>query len=288
MDMSLSELKKEAKAGFKPPVYLFVSEDYHLLREAFVLVRGSVPEGARDFSFLSFDPQSDESFSVERVLDALMTVPFIGGRMVVAVENVQKIKSNALKKLLDYTSAPCPESLLALFCKKRDYRDEPAKFKGVRTVRLSLSEKELPAWIKALAAEKGMEISGEAVEFLQATIGSEPGLLASEVKKLSLIGKKKIETNDISRLVSGEGDYTAISLAQAIAGKNADAAMKAYRALSGGVEAELLLGAINWAFLRDAKSPPEVFELLSEADVKLKTSGRTYPLEGLIVRLLRV
>lgn len=56
-----------------------------------------------------------------------------------------------------------------------------------------------------------------------------------------------------------------------------------------------LLGAVNWHYSRMSSRDKgrtayydKVFELLNEADVRIKTSGGTFPLEYVLIRLLRI
>jgi len=70
-----------------------------------------------------------------------------------------------------------------------------------------------------------------------------------------------------------------------------------YRTLSETTEPYNLLGAINWHYSKMSlqandtlrrKDFSRAFELLNDADIQIKTSGGTYPMEHLLVRLLQL
>jgi hypothetical protein len=52
-----------------------------------------------------------------------------------------------------------------------------------------------------------------------------------------------------------------------------------------------ILGALNWHYGKErggTRQGENVFALLSEADLMIKSTGGAYPLEHLLVRLLRL
>jgi len=125
-------------------------------------------------------------------------------------------------------------------------------------------------------------------------LGPDVGLLSSELEKLALIGKGHIDTQDIQSIVRGSGDYDVFDLVNALRDKDADKVFRVARILQTTQESYGLLGAINWHYTRMATREQgrkayyaRVFQLLNEADIRIKTSGGTFPLEYLLVRLLQ-
>jgi DNA polymerase III delta subunit len=141
------------------------------------------------------------------------------------------------------------------------------------------------------AEAKGIKLTPGAVEYLIGTVGPDAGLLSSEVEKLTLIGKQRLDKDDIAGMVKGSGDYDVFDLIDALRKKNTDSVFRIYRALSETQEPYSLLGALNWHYGRVAdglKNRGEVFALLNEADRMVKSTGGLYPVELLLVRLLRI
>ncbi len=163
--------------------------------------------------------------------------------------------------------------------------------KGAKAIPLDIREREIPAWLGQRASSRGISLTPDAVDYLIGTVGPEAGLLASEVEKLAMSGKKKLDAPDIKEIVKGSGGYDVFDLIDAIKARDADTAFKIYRSLSEVQDPYGLLGALNWHYERVAskwKNREKVFSILNEADVMMKSSGGAYPVEYLLVRLLRL
>lgn len=288
--MSVKSFLKEADDGFsKAPAYLVYSEEPYLLNEALDTVKGSVPKDMRDFALDVFDMDSDEAPAPDNVADALRTVPFGGGRRVVVLNNLQKAAAKFIKALEEGVSAvPEGENLIVLFYRgklKKAFKDG---FGFAKKIPLTMRESELPGWVAAKGRKLGVELAPGAVQYMLGVLGPEMGLLASELQKLTLLGKERIERKDLSGLIRGSADFDAFDLVDALKKGNAERVMGIYRSLSGSIEPYALLGVLNWHYKKTAPGSAGVFELLNEADVAVKTSGGTYPLEHLFIRLLRL
>lgn len=293
--MSMQGFFKELQSGLKSPAYLLHAEDPYLLKEALLAAKNSVPEEERDFLFQSFDmadASSAEPPSVEHVLDALNTVPFLmGGRRVIALEGAEKIPSKGLKPVAGYLSKPSPDSVFLLLFSGTPKKPALEALRGAKAIALDIRERDLPAWLRERARQKGLVLSPGAVEYLIGTVGPEPGLLSSEVEKLSMSGRKKLEKEYLVEMVRGSGDYNVFDLIDALRAGDADRVFRIYASLSETQEPYGLLGALNWHYSRrrkDGEDRARVFALLNEADTMLKSSGGAYPMEYLLVRLLRL
>lgn len=176
-------------------------------------------------------------------------------------------------------------------------KDSREKFRTLKPFSLDLKGSEIPSWLKQRAGMKGIEMSDEAIDYLIGLIGSDLGLLSSEVEKISLIGKKRIDIDDISEIVTGERLYSIFDLVNALRMKDAEGVFRIYKTLRETADDYGLIGALNWQYGRNlnAKASPaekeyflRVFELLHGADIDIKSSGRTFPMEYLLVKLLRL
>ena len=287
--MSIKAFIAEVKKGLKSPVYLLTSDEYYLLSDALYTIRETIPERERDFRFLRFDFESDLSPSCEEIADVLHTVPFGGGRLTVIVENLQKAKDKTLPPLIKYIQKPATESLLVLLhqgeIKKKGLKEE---LKGVKTIPLTMRGIELPEWIREKASINGYEISDGAVDYLISVMGGDMGLIASEINKFTMLGKKTLHKNDIETLVSGTAEHGAFDLINAIKAKDKERAIKIYRETIDSIEPYSLLGALNWSYEKASGKKDKAFRILHEADKNIKTSGGAYPLEALISELLKL
>jgi DNA polymerase-3 subunit delta len=297
--MSFRNFTDEIKKGLPLSNYLLVSSDYFLHTEAVSLIKGLVPQAERDFNFHSFDLLSSDNDKLpfEQVLDVLNTASFFSGRKFVVIENIQKLLKKDIQKLERYLQDPSEGSVMILLnagALKKEMKD---RLTAVKQITLDIREKEMPAWLQERARLKGSEISDSAAAYLLGLVGPDLGMLSSELEKLMLTGSSKIEKKNIVEVVEGRRTYSTFALIDAIKARDLEKTFKIYGVLKETEEPYSLFGALNWQYgqLMGAKNTPadrkyfyNVFELLHKADVAIKSSGTYYPVELLLIRLLRL
>lgn len=298
--MSFRMFLKEVEKGMPRSAYLFYSSDSFLLREALDAMRSLVPKDARDFNFHVFDHSvsGEEPVSFEKILQVVNTVSFFGGRrFTVLISNIQKMLKKDLERLDAHLLNPLQESVLVLLHNGLLKKDKRERLKKLKPISLDVREQEIPLWVKQKAKSRGMELSVETIEYLIGFVGTDLGIMSSEVEKMSLLGKKVLQKEDISDILAGGKTYTIFDLVDALRRNDADKVFSIYQVLRGTAEDYSLIGALNWQygrlrqFDRDQTYPHHffrVFDLLSDVDKDMKSSGRTFPLEYLLVKLLRL
>jgi DNA polymerase-3 subunit delta len=291
--MSIKSFFEEMEKGLKRPAYLLYSEDEYLLKEALYSVKKSVPDPERDFLFHAYDMEpADSAPPLEQIIDVLVTVPFFsGGRKAVAVESAQKINAAGLKALAVYLEKPSPDSVLILLhagTPKKALRDALHR---ARAIPMSIRERDLPLWVMEKAREKGIRLDTDAVQYLIGAVGPDAGLLSSEIEKLAMFGKQALGRQDVVEIVRGSGDFDVFDLTKALKAGDADRVFRVYSVISETQEPYALLGALNWHYGKSEESGEKrarIFELLNEADTMVKSSGKAFPMEYLLVKLLRL
>lgn len=300
--MSYRVFLDELKKGLPAPGYLLVASDPFLHTEATSRIRESIPAAERDFTYHAFDlaGTAAEKTPFDQILDVLNTAPFFSGRKYVVAENVQKITKKEIQSLQQYCAAPSETSSFILLFQGsgKDLKKElKENLRGIKQIPLDLREKDIPQWLKDLARSRGYELSAGAADYLLGTIGTDLGMLSSEIEKLMLIGRSPVVKDDIIDLVEGKRSYNAFDLVNAIRAKDAEKAFNVYRVLRESEEPAGLLGALNWQYGQMVSSRNDssekdrlyrIFGLLNSADMNIKSSGGVYPLELLLVRLLRI
>jgi DNA polymerase III delta subunit len=164
------------------------------------------------------------------------------------------------------------------------------KLKGAKSIPVGIMERDLPFWVKERAARKGVELTADAIEFLIGTVGAEAGLLSSEIEKFATYGSGRLSRDDISAMVTGGGDHSPFDLVDALRAGNAEQAFRIYAVLSETQEPYALLGVLNWHYGKIRMDPgkrAQIFGLLNNADLMVKSTGGAYPLEHLLAKLLR-
>lgn len=296
--MSYQIFLNEVEKGLPSQVYLLYSSDLFLIREAVEAVKKLVPESERDFNFHVFDISDEDISSIQKVLDTTNTFCFFGNRrFTLLIGNLFKILKKDIEKLNAYISSPSPSSVLILLHNGSLKKDTAGKFGVKKLISLDIKEQDIPEWIKKRLKMKGLEITDEAVSCLIASSGTDLGLLASEIEKIAMLGKKKITYEDISDILAGGRLYNVFDLVNALNVKNPDKVFKIYKNLKEIIDDYSLIGALNWQYGRSLFSNKnktknnlslKIFELLNTVDIDIKSSGRNFPVEYLLIKLLRL
>ena len=298
--MSFQTFLKEIEKGLPAPVYLFYAQDPYLYREAIEAIKGLVPPAERDFNLHIFDLSvpGDESMTFVQILDVANTVSFFGGRrFTLFIGNPQKILKKDQERLNSYISKPAPDSVFVMLHNGVLSKEAREKFRVLKPLSLDIRESEIQHWIKQRARVKGLEISDKASDYLIGLIGPDLGLLSAEIEKISFLGKQTIGVDDILDIVTGGRLYSIFDLVNALGEKDAEKVFGIYKTLRETAEDYSLIGALNWQYARKMHSRNSraeneylfrVFEILNKADIDIKSSGRTFPMEYLLVKLLRL
>jgi len=294
-NQSFFGVEQELTKGMQAPAYLVCSIDDFLLYEALSIIRDKYSD-AGAFNFDIFDMNSpDDSKPAEQILDILNTLPFLSDRRLVIIENTQKLSKKDAGKIEGYISNPSLTSLLIMF-----HKGTPQKLfstqavKNLKTLTLAVPEKNIGQWIKDRAKRKGIEITDKAAEYLIISAGTDLGMLYAEIEKLSFLGTKNIDIDEIKNIVYTGAEYSAFDIVNALKNKDASGVFRILQSASKNVEPQMLLGALNWQYAnlssryhkKDEKFFWTVFKLLHEADASIKTS-LSYVIEDLFVRLLK-
>ncbi len=294
--MSINQFISEVEKGLKSSAYFLYADDRYLLKEASSMGAAKIPDAERAFALDVFDLDGiDEIPPIEQIVDVLNTPAFMGKQRLVVIENIQELAKKSLEHLEKYISNPSPYTVLVLLhlgSPKALFKD---LMKKVKTISLDIRQNELPSWIREKARKKGFTIADDVVDYLLGIVGPDIGLISSELEKFTLIGKAHIGVRDIMDVVGGSADYGAFDLVNALRDKDRERVFMISKALQETQESYGLLGAINWHYSRIyAKDRSrtayynKVFELLNDADVRIKTSGGAFPLEYLLIRLLQI
>jgi DNA polymerase III delta subunit len=298
--MSFQAFLNEIEKGLSSPVYLLHASDTFLNREAIRAVKKLVPEEEREFNLHIFDfsQEADEKTPFEQMFDAANTAPFFGKRkFIVFLGNLQGLSKKDLKRLDSYITNPAPYSILLIFHEGALKKEMKERFRVLKIISLDIRETEIPSWIRHRAKLKGFEISDDVADYLLGLKGPDLGLLSAEIEKISLLGKQRVSVEDISEIIEGGGFYTPFDLVEALEEKDAQRVFKIYKALRETTEKYSLIGILNWLYARKLSAHSrhrgneyllKVFETLNTADVDIKSSGRDFPMEYLLVRLLRL
>ena len=297
--MSLRQYQQESEKGFPSPVYLLHSSESFLLYEAVMTLKGQFHDPAL-FNFETIDiASSEEKLPSEKIIDILNTLPFLALRKTVVLRNIQKWTKKEAQKFGEYLKRPSPSALLVMIFEgtNPDIFD-PSLMKKVKSIVLSVSEREIPIWIKERAAKKSMTFTSAALECLISFAGTDLGMLHAEIEKFSSSEEARVvDIDEVRGVVYAGAEYGAFDLVNALTKKDAKAVFRIYENISRTTEPQMLLGALNWQYSSsytrakmqglDKKKLDRVFTLLHEADMAVKTS-HSHVMDDLLVKLLKI
>lgn len=290
--MSIKQFQQELSKGMPFSVYLFYSSEDFLLYDILMQVKERFAENT--FNFDLFDLKfSDDNKPIEQIIDILNTLPFLSGRRVVIIQNIQKISKKDSKKLEHYLKNPSKSSLfIMLYEGKSPKLFEDLSTKNIKVIGVNVYEKDIPIWLNEKAAKKGIRFTDEALKYLINYVGTDLGMLHMEVEKISSLNKDIINVDDIKEIVYSGVEYSAFDLVNALQKKDAKEVFRIYEKLLKNTEPQMLLGALNYQYTAMSSKANEnkreykkIFQLLHEADVAIKRS-HNFVMEELLLNLL--
>lgn len=297
--MSLRQFQQESDKGFPSPVYLLHSTESFLLYEAVAALKELFQDPAM-FNFEAIDiASSEEKLPAEKLADILNTLPFLAQRKTVVLRNIQKWTKKEAQKFGEYLRSPSPSTLLVmLFEGAAPDIFDPAIMSGVKSIALSVGEREIPAWVKERAGKKSIAFTSAAIEYLIGFTGTDLGMLHAEIEKFSSReATGAIDVDEVRGIVYAGAEYGAFDLINALSKKDARSVFRIYENLSRTMETPMLLGALNWQYSSsyararmqgmDGNKLDRIFTLLHEADMAAKTS-HSHVMEDLLVKLLKI
>jgi DNA polymerase-3 subunit delta len=297
--MSYQTFLNEIEKSLPALVYVLYTADPFLQREAVEAIKRLLPDDESDFNLHIFDFLSDdEKHTFEELLNVVNTRSFFGRRrFTLCLTNLQKLSKKDFERLSVYMRNPLPDSVFVIVHNgilKKELRERMGIFKPIS---LDIKEKEIPYWIQQKARMNRFEMSDEAIDYLIGIVGPDLGLLSAEIEKISVLDKKRIHVDDISDIIAGGRTFNVFDLVDAIKDKNPEKVFRIYRTLKDAIDDYSLIGALNWQYGRQIQTAGtlkkneyfvKVFEFLNKADIDIKSSGRNFPMEYLLVRLLRL
>jgi DNA polymerase-3 subunit delta len=308
-------LDREIDMAFPFPLYFLWGKEALLLEEVLKTAEEKVisPQ-QKDFNYDVFY----SSASPQDILNASYSLPFMAPRRLVVLKDFHLFSPSSVKALVPYLKKPNETTCMLIFSQKEPKAAIEAVWK---TYRLHIRESDIPGWIRQRAAHRGIKLTDSAVDCLIEFLGADSGLLAAEIEKLVLSGRKTIDDDDIIASSGMVREYTPFNLIDAITAGRKTRAFRIMRSLieKKSSDAASVLAPLNWHYRQfftlwenKGKRPPkmrqstyralqhylpkftlgnfcDIFQSLHEADLRIKTSGRPeIALEILLVKLLRV
>lgn len=237
----IMEIRKQIKGNEAAPVYLLYGIETFLINETKqLLVNHLLSEDELDFNLSIYDL---EETPVQAAIEDAETLPFLGERKVVILQNPVFLTSEKTKEKVEhnlsvfekYVKEPAPFTVLLILAEyeKLDERKKitkELKRTAVTAEAKRLKEQELTGWIKDRTKSYGMEIDAEAIERMVALAGTNLFMLANEIEKMALYAKDKklIDASVVEKLVAKSLEQNIFSLIDKVVQRKLDEALRIY------------------------------------------------------------
>lgn len=223
------EVWKSIKKGQYSSVYLLYGTEAYLIDETKnLLLQHVLEEDELDFNFSQYDL---EETTIETALEDVETLPFMGERRLVFMQNpffltAEKNKSkveHSLKRLEAYLKDPVPYSIVVFIApyEKLDERKKITKeLKKIATVveAKKLNEFELKKWVREKIEAAKVDMDDKSVERLLELAGTNLMMLTNEINKILLYvdGENRIDLPIVEKLVAKSLEQNIFSLVDSV------------------------------------------------------------------------
>lgn len=251
---ALDWLRESAREPLRP-VYVISGDDAYLIRESMTAIaRAAVPENDSEASIKRFGGATTQ---LADVLDEVSTLPFFARRRLVIVEEADPFVSRYRKDLESYVRSPSRSGVLLLQVKRWAANTILAQLVAGSGLAIDCSgppEGAIAPWLIQLARDRHQtELEADAARLLVDLVGSEAGVLASEVEKLAVYAgeSRRITRGEVLKLV-GAGRVETIwkAVDAATTGQARVALEHLENVLAAGEEPIAMLAAVSSTLLK--------------------------------------
>jgi DNA polymerase-3 subunit delta len=213
-------------------IFLIHGEDDFLSSEKLIFFRNGSIKKYGDFNVGGF---SEENFDINRILNEINSLPFLGEKRVVILENILSATKKDDRKKLTEAVLSTPESTVIILFENKDLLPYKVKerVKEIENFIGKLDPKnvfhfqnmdtaKLNRWIGEKLKSKGFTIEPKAINGLVALVGYDTRQIDNEIKKLTSYKhkEKNINSDDVLKLVKANVDTNIFSLTDALAKKD--------------------------------------------------------------------
>jgi DNA polymerase-3 subunit delta len=223
-------LKEIGSERYKPVYYFFGEEDYRKAEALKYILNNYIPKQQRTLNFSRF---SVAKSNFEDICAEVATIPMLGERRLIYIDEVQKLKPTQQKKFFPFLRDLPPTILVILSSPAAHTPDKKSVFlREVGKIAQTVKFDRLGAKAAQTRIERHLEAAGftydkEAVALLNSLTGGDFGGLAGELEKLSLSSEAgdHIGLDEVKKLASSHEDFSIFELIDLIADKNTDRAL---------------------------------------------------------------
>jgi len=275
----------------KEPHAYFITGDQAIIKDEFLeaLKKKLLDPGSVELNFSSF---SGKDNTIDEMLTAAKTAPFLGKRRIILIRDVDKLNSSSKTSLLLFLKNPKESTCLVLESLKPPSANG---FLSDVSRRCTVVRAQTPQygglnrWILERTSFYNKSITKDAVELLKEASRDDLDLLSKELDKIiSFIGDSlEITRADVEQVAGRSLKEDVFSLVNYINRRDTSGALRlCKRLIVQGKKAHEIIGLMGWNFRKilskrstidfGSKELKRSLRLLFEADREIKT-GRGKP-----------
>lgn len=232
------------------PAYLIHGDDHGRIAERRRRLRAlaETESGAQGIEVFE-----GETATPEAIAHALNSLTFALGRRFIVVDGVERWTDKQLAPLIDALKDIPPDTTVAFFAREdsrtkapKGLHDAVKKAGGDVAAEETVKPWELPKWVIARARELGLQLEPDTARALISHVGDRQQRLLRELEKLALYAGPgaRVDAALVDELTAPSAEHKAWSLADAIVGGDAEAAVSLYLTLRS--QGERLPGLLYW------------------------------------------
>ena len=236
-------------AAFKP-AYLIHGDDHGRIAERRRRLRALAETESGTQGIEVFE---GETATPDAVANALNSLTFALGRRFIVVDGVERWTDKQLAPLVDALKDLPADTTVAFFAREdsrtkapKGLYDAVKKAGGDVAAEETVKPWELPKWVIARARELGLQLEPDTARALISHVGDRQQRLLRELEKLALYAGQgaRVDAALVDELTAPSAEHRAWSLADAIVGADAQAAVSLYLTLRS--QGERLPGLLYW------------------------------------------
>jgi DNA polymerase-3 subunit delta len=248
MPTSLAAFRKQLAASELEPAYLIAGGEHLLVLEAADALRARARElGYIEREILDVEPH----FDWNRLADAGRSLSLFASRRLIDLRLPTGLPGKeGSAAIIAYCEAPPPDTVLLVTANDWSKRHEGAWARAIENAGMfvpvwPMKREELPGWIGARMAQKGVTATPDAIAWLAERIEGNLLAAAQEVDKLALTAEgRRIDVETLESSVADDARYDVFRLTDAAIGGDA---ARALRILAGlRAEGEEVIPMLGW------------------------------------------
>jgi DNA polymerase-3 subunit delta len=253
MATALPQFRKQLAAGELKPVYLIAGAEHLLVIEAADALRAR----AKELGYLERDVLDVEAhFDWNQLGDAGRSMSLFASRKLIDLRLPSgKPGKDGSAAIVEFCQAPPPDTVLMITANDWSKKHEGAwsaaiERAGVAVAVWPLKREELPGWIGARMAARGLKASSDAIALLADRVEGNLLAAAQEIDKLALLhaGGGLLDVDALEASVADDARYDVFRLTDAAIGGDPGRALHIVDGLRA--EGEELIPLLGWVSMQ--------------------------------------